>query len=386
MTTSPSITERLQSGNIVSNEELHAQGKRIDSMPAEERNQLRNAIDTYVRENEQVLAQNIDTGNALLALRQKLATKDDAERGTLEKISMQTGQMIGSTADRMVTDAKDIGYHEWKNLRNPEQRLSSKIFSILGIMAAGYGLYRLAKWVKGKKTDSFFGKALKFFGVIAGAGLLYNWLSPKKAQTSLQVKTEQNESNQEELQDTTDTPTAPTPESADQQPYDDDPNPINPADIEVPADTLITEDVPKKPAAKLSKSPVATPVAMRKTKPDTQINGLLGAFPEDTNLIGLGQTKVEVGGKTHSISFRNDHILIDGREYWMKKLNRDVDFNAVMRKGTTLTINGNVSIPIIGAQSGSATLQEDQLSVLLKELLTRGRYENKAESLIVSRL
>ena len=132
MTTSPSITERLQSGNIVSNEELHAQGKRIDSMPAEERNQLRNAIDTYVRENEQVLAQNIDTGNALLALRQKLATKDDAERGTLEKISMQTGQMIGSTADRMVTDAKDIGYHEWKNLRNPEQRLSSKIFSIMG--------------------------------------------------------------------------------------------------------------------------------------------------------------------------------------------------------------------------------------------------------------
>ncbi len=399
----PSITERLQKGEAVSTEEVYAQQQSIAEMTPEKRQALRAAVDKYVERNKAVLSQSVATEQAWLALRQTLADKENTERGPLEKMSMQTGQVVGGTADRMVQDAKEMSYREWKKMMDPEEHWHTRVFGALGILSTIWGLYRLARWVKGKKTDSFFGKALKLFGVTAGAGLLYNWLSPKNAQTLKQKNTppQQNESKQtnsnrgtelpteespkEVSQDVNETQTTPSPEPTGEKPYDDGPDTIYPSEMEVPNDYNVIDDTPSKPpVAAPAKSPVAAPVAVRKAKPDTKSDSLLSAFPERQNLIGQKATTINLDGGTHSIGFRKDDILIDGVSYYMKRSKRDVEFNSVIREGNAITFGGSVNVKITRL-SGESKWTENELRQLLIELLLYGKFEDKKEGIVISK-
>ncbi len=330
------VTERLLQGEDVTKEELHALRLTVESMPAADQKHLRDAIDEYVESRKEMLAKNVETESALLALRHALTDKKNSERGPVEKVVTDAAIVTGQALDTVTKDATALGYREWKKLRDPEIHTSTKVLSVLGIMAAAYGFYRLAKWVKGKKTDSFFGKVLKFLGVSAAAGFLLHWLAPKEAKASMIT-------------------TAPEP-------------------------TALAENA----APKTVKSPVSSPAAVRKTKTEAKNVRLLDVFPEKRNLIDGKPTDITVHDKKHFIAFRRDCILIDGLKYTMKSRDYDVDFDSVERHGNALTIKGSASV--LGfKKTGNTVLQESELKLVLEQLLAKGMYENKKESLVISR-
>ena len=163
------VSDRLIAGEDVTKEDLRALKGEVSSLDDARVNDVDGALAAFEARNAGRLGEDAGTKSALLDLRRTIM---DRRAGTIERAGRQAGEMLDTTARR----AKAIGYRQWLELTHPERSTSTKIMQGLGILAAAYGVYRVARWVVGKPKQSFLGKLFKFAGVAAIAGYAINAL------------------------------------------------------------------------------------------------------------------------------------------------------------------------------------------------------------------
>jgi outer membrane biosynthesis protein TonB len=349
------VTERLQQGGDVTKDELHALRLTLGTMPAVDQKNLRDAIDGYVEKKKTMLAKNIETDGALLALRQALTQKENTERGPAETLGRNAGTTIGQVGDTLMQDAQSLSYAQWKALKNPKSSTTETVVRVLGIAAAGYGLYRAAKWALGKPKDSFWGKAFKILGVTAAAGFLLHSLTPTQAQAET----------------TTPKPTVvpPAPEKKPATPKED------------PKPTSAPTEPAKKPEPKTVKSPVAAPAAVKKTKPETKNEGILQSIPDNLNLVGGKFVPFTMKGKNHTIKVTSDSMFIDSKKFQISAVgagpfggNVSLSIHEAKRTGSTFMFRAGAY-----GKEGTVSAGEADLEAILEKLLSGRTYETKTK-------
>lgn len=116
------------------------------------------------------------TPEKLSGLREKIVTGAGTAYDIAEAGVKTTANVSKKAFDSTVQSGRTLTFREWEFMRDPKNHTSTKIFHGLGIMAAGYGLYRASKWALTKPKGSFLGKLFRFTGVAALATLGVNWL------------------------------------------------------------------------------------------------------------------------------------------------------------------------------------------------------------------
>lgn len=313
------VVDRLENGEDVTAVELKELRKSMPNKTAAERQRIDAALDAFERANSATLQTNKESTRALSDLRQAIMD-ENLKPGNTEQVLRDAGITAGRVLEDTTENAQRIGYHQWKELTRPNQTMSDKILSGLGIFALGYGIYRAAKWVRGTPSQSFLWKLFKFTGVTAAAGFAINKLG---------------------------------------QNIDDVKNPKPPVAPPV---------VPPAP-------PAAPLVPPNKPDPDPKAPNLpkdaLDSFPQNTNIVDGKERSVTVEGKDHTIAFTADEIVLDGKKYSLTALNviPIIGGNARLTISNVIVNNGLMSFTA-GAAGKTGTLEanEADLVSIMKDL------------------
>ncbi len=97
-------------------------------------------------------------------------------------------------------------------------------------------------------------------------------------------------------------------------------------------------------------------------------------FPEGVNLIGNVPMTFSLNGSDHVIAFRADSILIDAFTFTVCHYDRELELTSAIRTGDSFTLETN----------GNITMTK-RFADVLETLLQNGTYEDKAQSIVISR-
>lgn len=305
------VVDRLEQGGNVTAAELLQLRNGMPQKTAAERERINAALDAYEKSNAAALQANKESTRALSDLRRSIMD-ENLKTGSAERVLRDAGITAGRALEDTGENAKKIGYRQWKELTRPDNAMSNKILGGLGILALGYGIYRVAKWVKGTPQQSFLWKLFKFTGVAAAAGFAINALGKNIDDVNAQNN-----------------------------------KPKPPATPPVP---------PNKP----------------RTNPNTKNapGNALNALPQNVDIADGKERSVTIEGKNHTIAFTKEAIVIDGKKYGMTALDV-LPFNGDARLAiSNVTVNNGLMSLTAGAlgKSGTFEANEDDLVSIMKDL------------------
>lgn len=304
------VIDRLEQGENVTAAELLQLHNTMPQKTAAERQRIDAALDAYETSNAAALQTSKESTRALSDLRRAIMD-ENLKTGSTERALRDAGITAGRALEDTAENAQKIGYQQWKELTRPDNTMSNKILGGLGVLALGYGVYRIAKWVKGTPQQSFLWKLFKFTGVAAAAGFAINTLGKN------------------------------------------------------------IDDVNKPKQAPPAVPPV--PPVQPPANPNVNNNpkNALNTLPQNVNIADGKERTVSVEGKDHTIAFTQDAFVLDGKEYAITALNVVPVIGGNKRLSiSNVTVNNGMMSLTAGALGKSGTLEanEDDLISIMKDL------------------
>lgn len=333
--------KKLNENADITPDDLALLRKQIPNMENKECAELHDAVEAYVDRNTDMLSTNVETRNALTGLQEQLRLRSkpepEEEASGLEKMMNDAKEYATKTAD----NTQAIGYRQWMELMHPGNTTTDKIVRGVGLGALAYGAYRTARWLMGKRGDSWLWRTLKFIGVSALAAWAINHFGPQEKEKMV--------------------PKAPTSKPA---------SVVTPKAVAPPTASPQSKTTPK-PAPTVSVKPETKPQAP--ASPDAQLK----AFPENTNLVGKKHVEFMYEGKKHTVAFKADGIYLDGLKYIVESASHydiDLTITSAMRVGEKFMTKA-------GAFGRSQTVEwtEADLQEVVATLLADRPYETETD-------
>lgn len=191
MTPQNPLERKIENNESLTRDELRSLRGALAALPQERLEALKAKLGTYETAKQAELKADADKDAELKALQQDVERMRVSRLSPLGKAGATYGEKAGEALDTAVSagktlandtvaNAKALTYAEFAAFQDPNKTTGEKILRGLGIVGLLYGGYRAAKWVVGRKGDSFLGRMFRFLGVSAAAVAAVNYFGKQK--------------------------------------------------------------------------------------------------------------------------------------------------------------------------------------------------------------